>query len=199
MSDWLETRLREATNERAEYAMTHTDTERELHRFRGQLARNQRSRRIRITVALAATAAVAAGVVVLVLALTGSGNTSAPKTLTPAPGSTSSQAPAPTLPADYPLGTWERQPQSRLHETLIFNDVPTVTERDNLGPDTQRVTFPAAHEMTFSRSLDGNYCTTSGTYRYSIHGHLLRFVVVGHDPCKNRSSYLLGHAWRFSG
>lgn len=199
MSDQLEARLREAMNDRAEYAMTHTDTERELHRFRSQLASNKHSRRIRITVALTATAAVAAGVVALVLALTGSDKTTAPKATTPATGGSPSQGPVQVLPADYPLGSWARQPQNRLHQFLIFNDVPTVTERDNFGPDTEAVTFPAAHEMTFGRSLDGNYCTTSGTYRYDVHGQVLRFHVVGHDGCQSRATYLLGHAWRFSG
>ena len=199
MSDRLEARLRDATNDRAEYAMTHTDTERELHRFREQLAHNQRSRRIRITVAMTAAAAVAAGVIALVLALTASDNTPAPKGATPATGGRSSQAAVPVLPADYPLGTWERQPQNNLSQFLIFNDVPTVTERDKFGPDTEGVTFPAAHEMTFSRSLDGNYCTTSGTYRYNVNGHVLRFVAVGHDGCPSRVTYLLGHAWRFRG
>lgn len=61
------------------------------------------------------------------------------------------------------------------------------------------MTFPAAHEMTFSRSLDGNYCTASGTYRYSVDHQVLRFVAVGHDRCQNRSTYLLGHSWRFQG
>ena len=199
MSDRLETRLRAAMNDRAEYAMTQTDTERELHRFRSQLVRNQRSRRIRITVALTAAAAVAGGVIALVLALTGSGKTTAPKTTTPATGGSSSQGPVHVLPADYPLGTWARQPQNRLHQFLIFNDVPTVTERDNFGPDTEPVTFPAAHEMTFGPSLDGSYCTASGTYRYTIARQVLRFQVVGHDGCQNRAIYLLGHAWRFSG
>ena len=199
MSDRLEARLREATSNRAEYAMTHTDTERELQRFHSQLAGNRHSRRMRIALALTATAAVAAGVIALVLALTGNDKTTAPKAATPATGGSASQGPVQVLPADYPLGTWERQPQTRLHPVLIFNDVPTVTERDNLGPDTEPVTFPAAHQMTFGRSLDGNYCTTSGTYRYTIVRHVLRFVAVGHDSCQNRVDYLLGHAWRFSG
>ena len=198
MSDQLETRLREAMNNRAEYAMTHTDTDRELHRFRSQLARNQRSRRFRITVTLTAAAAVAGGVIALVLALTGSGTTPTPKATTPAVGGSPSAASVPVLPADYPLGTWERR-TSLNHQFLIFNDVLIVTERDNFLMDRELVTFPAAHEMTFGRSLDNDLCTTSGTYRYTIVRKVLRFVAVGPDRCQNRSTYLLGHAWRFSG
>jgi len=196
MSDRLETRLREQINERAEYAMTHTDTERELHRFRSQLAGNRHSRRIRIAVALTATAAVAAGVVALVLALTGSDVTTGPKITTPATGGSSSEEPAPVLPADYPLGVWERLPQNSQNQFLTFTDVPTVILRDNFGPDSERLTFPAAHKMTFSKSAEGSYCTTSGTYRYNINGQVLRFAAAGPDGCQERANYLLGHAWR---
>jgi len=74
-----------------------------------------------------------------------------------------------------------------------------VTARDKTGPDTERLSFPAAHQMTFGPSLEGTYCTTSGTYRYTVDHQVLRFVAVGHDRCQSRVEYLLGHAWRFRG
>jgi len=190
MSDWLETRLREATNERAEYAMTHTDTERELNRFRSQLASNRRSRRARIAVALTATAAVAGVVIVLVLALTG--GTTTPKTLTPAPGATSTQAPTPVLPADYPLGTWVAVPAGQQEAEVTFIEGGIVNLRETFGNSNWHITFPAPHLLKFGVALDTEELRCgAATYRYHVSHKTLTFALVGKDKCLNRTSVLI--------
>ena len=197
MSQPLETRLREALSLRAEYAMTHTDTDQQLREFRGHLAGNRRSRRTRISISMAATAAVAGAAIGAVLVTTG--GSKSPKPTPPGTQPTGKHASLPTLPSDYPLGSWQRLPRDQQQATLAFFDNGTVVLRDFLGQNTEPLAFPAPHEITFGASLSREYCSTAGTYRFAVTNHTLRFQLVGSDTCGNRTDYLLGHAWKFTG
>lgn len=189
MSDWLETRLRELTNERAEYAMTHTNTERELIRFRGQLAHSQRSRRIRIAVAFTATAAVAAGVVALVLALTGN---TAHKALPPA------KRPAPqatTAPADFPVGDYVQPGAAPPTEMRLSASRATVDRGGNVL--TGLLSFPAPGQVQFDCFLDEvTPCLSRCLYDYHSTGRTLEFVLVRQNAMCRSNDLVSSATWQ---
>ncbi|MDQ1706311.1 MAG: hypothetical protein QOF18_2677 [Frankiaceae bacterium] len=199
MSEELETRLREAMASRAEYGMTHTDTDRELHRLQHNLRRERGRRRMRIVMAAAAAAAVVGGSIALAVSLVGGGHDTNTVVVSPTPHASASTTPPPvtTVPAGFPVGTWAKIHQ-QFHETLSFSDVPAVTLHDDRGQSQEHLTLPAADLMTFDAG-DKAFCVTSGTYRYAITKHQLHFTLVGKDSCQSRVSYLTGSGWKFTG
>ena len=200
MSDELETTLREALTGRAEFGMSHTDTERELRRLQARIHRDRGRRRLRLGLVAAAAAATIGGAVALVVTLGGGDNkatvTNHGTPTTPPTPSTPSTAP-PTVPAGFPVGTWAKVHQ-QFHETLAFSDVAAVTLHDQRGQSEEHLTFPAPGQMTFDAGDDA-FCITSGTYRYRIVKHRLFFTLVGKDGCQSRIDYLTGSAWTSTG
>jgi hypothetical protein len=199
MSEETQARLREAMTMRGEQAMAHTDTERELHRFRHELVGHRRTRRVRIAGAVAAAAAAAAGVAVLVWALSGSDTKTHPA---PVASPTSTQAATPTLPADYPLGTWVAVPAGKLQAQITFIEGGIINLRESFGNSNWHVSFPAPHLLRFGAPVDTEeFACSPATYRYHVAHKTLAITPVGKDTCLNRTSVIThrGRVWKFSG
>jgi hypothetical protein len=200
VSEELETRLSEALGARAEIGITHTDTGRELRRLQAGIGRERRRRRMGMGFSVAAAAALIAGAVGLAVELAG-GHETARVVNQPTAHRTASASASPrtaTVPAGFPVGSWAKVGQ-QFHERLIFSDAAVVTLQDSRGMSSERLSFPARGEATFSAGVNNEFCGTSGTYRYAVTGHRLHFTLVGKDACQSRVDYLTGSAWKFIG
>jgi hypothetical protein len=183
-------RLQAALQNRAEIAMSSTDTSRELDRLRDSMPPVRTQRRRQILVAAAAVVAIVAGAVGLGLGLTGGGSAG---TVTPAqpPGGT-------TAPADFPVGTYER-PGSQPHAELDLAATGATLRRPN-ELLTSRLTFPAAGEVQFN-CISGNHapCASPCLYSYRLAGPTLTLALLRKSAECPANDFIAQAPWRLVG
>lgn len=204
-----EATLRAALLTRAENAMAVTDTDRELDKLHARLRPAARLRRMRMIGAAAAAVAVAgagAGLAVT-LADDGSGGSDRSPTSSapPSPVPTGHRLPAGTIPAGFPVGSFQH-PGTYGLATLVLRRNGTAAEQDQ--PDDiafeLKLTFTEPDLVTFtttrpnSATISAACSAQDGVYHWAVaHGQLM-FTVVS-DPCANRRIPLTEVAWPISG
>jgi hypothetical protein len=174
-------RLASAMRSRAADAATATDTATALERLEAKLPRQNRRRRVLL--AGVATGA-AAGTALAVAAATG--------LLSPAPQVSSAVQPGPppgparVVPLNFPTGLLA-VPNSPDRASMVVNESGSVQFRADVGTTHERVSFPHAGTVVFEP--ESFFCSTAGTYRYTVTHGALRFGVVS-DTCASRRGFL---------
>lgn len=189
MSDRTVQQLRTALTDRAENAMSTTDTQRELARLQEGMrpvARQRRRRMIAVAVVGVAAAGIIGGAIFLALP-SSSGN-----------GSHSGVAHQPTvankLPAGLPHATFQRS-GAIIAAQLILNADGTATLSDGQGSNREALSLAAPGTLRFDPPADHEYCTAAGTYRFTLAVGRLSFTKVA-DTCSARVQFLTMAPWQ---
>lgn len=181
--------LREALQRRAEYGMQTTNTERELHRLREQMAPVRRRRQLRAALAIAAVVAVVGGGIGLAVALTHDNES---RTSVVAPRPTSTTLPAGTLPTGFPLGTYSH-PGSAGLTTMQITRHASAYVGDPRGRARNFLTFTTPDIVTFdTRGYAG--CSQPGRYRWAVANDELVLTAIA-DECSERRIALTEKPW----
>jgi hypothetical protein len=186
MTNDVATRLREALVTRAEYGMQTTDTDRELVRLQSELHRNANRRRRAIAAVGVAAAAIIGGAVVLAVNLTGN-DTSRSRIGHQPPAATGK------LPAGLPAVTFQRS-SSAVAGQLTLNNDGTATLSDQSGSNREALSLAAPGTLRFDPPADRDYCTVTGSYRYTLTAGSLVFTKVA-DSCAARVQFLTMSPW----
>jgi len=193
---------------RAETGMSATDTERELDELRTRMRPAARSRRLQMLGAAAAAVAVAGTGAGLAATLAGDGSDRGDRSPTssapPSPLPTGRRLPAGTIPAGFPVGSFQH-PGTYGLATLVLRRDGTAAEQDQPVdiPFELKLTFNEPDLVTFTTTRPNSATITTscsardGVYHWAVAHGQLTFTVVS-DPCANRRIPLTEVPWPIS-